>query len=403
MGGANSSEAVDISSNSALFNNQELKALKSAYESGGMKNVAILIQQKFKMLEGTKLHIAVTGESGTGKSSFINSMRGLRRSDEGAAETGNIETTMQRTEYKHPSFPNVSFWDLPGVGTITFPMDEYPTKMKFEEYDFFIIISGNRFTKNDANLAEEVKKMGKNFYFVRSQIDNDLRAHQHNCDEADCKAELVKIRNYCIKCLKEAGILQPKVFLVSSFQVNEFDFPKLMETLANNLDNVKRDLLLISLQSTTENILECKRDQLKKRIWMLAATAGIVGIMPIPGMDIDCNLGILVTAIVEFRKCLGLDAASIQSLADATENPVSVLSAEVNTHLAGEIDIEFVKNKLQNTKLQSAVAVARFIPVLGSMFAAGSSFAMIYKLLNDVLDELVENARGVMKIAFKSP
>lgn len=44
--------------------------------------------------------------------------------------------------------------------------------------------------------------------------------------------------------------------------------------------------------------------------------------------------------------------------------------------------------------------IFNFIPVIGSLFGAGSSFAMTYKLLSDALDELVKNAQRVVKVAF---
>ncbi|WAR22804.1 IIGP5-like protein [Mya arenaria] len=47
------------------------------------------------------------GESGTGKSSFINSIRGLMADDPGAAEVSAVETTMKPKAYDHPDNPNL--------------------------------------------------------------------------------------------------------------------------------------------------------------------------------------------------------------------------------------------------------------------------------------------------------
>ena len=44
-------------------------------------------------LDHVTLNIAVTGETGAGKSSFVNAIRGLQDPDEGAAPTGVTETT----------------------------------------------------------------------------------------------------------------------------------------------------------------------------------------------------------------------------------------------------------------------------------------------------------------------
>ncbi|KAG2063176.1 hypothetical protein BDR04DRAFT_1197861, partial [Suillus decipiens] len=48
------------------------------------------------------LHLAVIGSSGSGKSSFINAVRGLSNNDPIAAPTGTVETTTTVTRYTDP-------------------------------------------------------------------------------------------------------------------------------------------------------------------------------------------------------------------------------------------------------------------------------------------------------------
>ncbi|XP_038630625.1 uncharacterized protein LOC119951486 [Scyliorhinus canicula] len=393
------------SSNSTYFNQEELKEIMSTFESGGLGMAASLIKEKVNKLKETELNIAVTGESGMGKSTFINSMRGLRKGDKGAAKIGLTETTMTPTQYPHPSLPNVCFWDLPGVGTTTFPAAEYLREMDFNKYDFFIIISGCRFTENDVKLAKEIKQLGKKFYFVRSKIDNDLHSLEMEGATFNIDEELDKIRNYSVSSLKEAGVPSPTVFLISSYKVNQFDFPALNKTLADNLDYIKKDLFLMSLSNTTLEIVENKKKQLKNRIWMLATISGAVGAVPIPGLSFACDIGILVTAITDFRQYLGLDDASLQRLANMAGKPVEHLKAEVKTPLLGEINAEFVKRMLHGSAV-AAISAAEIaldsIPFIGSIFGAGSSFLVTFKLLNDALNDLVENAQIVVRVAFET-
>ncbi|CAI5695155.1 unnamed protein product [Oreochromis niloticus] len=103
----------------------------------------------------TQLNIAITGESGSGKSTFVNAVRELSDGDEGAAPTGVTETTSEVKPYPHPNYPNVTFWDLPGIGTTSF--------LGFKKFEFFIIISDTRFRENDVKLAQEIHKMKKKF------------------------------------------------------------------------------------------------------------------------------------------------------------------------------------------------------------------------------------------------
>lgn len=76
----------------------------------------------------------VMGSSGSGKSSFINAMRGLKGQDAGAAKVGVCETTTEPTLYKDPRNPNLVYCDLPGVGTPNYPKDDtYLEKIEFEK------------------------------------------------------------------------------------------------------------------------------------------------------------------------------------------------------------------------------------------------------------------------------
>ncbi|XP_042338750.1 interferon-inducible GTPase 1-like, partial [Plectropomus leopardus] len=146
------------------------------------------------------LNIAVTGEAGTGKSSFVNAFRGMDDGDERAAPTGVTETTSEPTPYPHPNFPSVTLWDLPGVGTTKFPAKEYLKLVGFERFDFFIIISDTRFREHDVKLAQEIKKMKKEFYFVRSKIDIDIRNEERKQkSEFNKERTLEKIRENCIQ------------------------------------------------------------------------------------------------------------------------------------------------------------------------------------------------------------
>ncbi|CAM2108023.1 unnamed protein product [Caretta caretta] len=153
---------------------EDVEALKAALGTGNLIEAAVKAKETLDMADEITLDIAVTGEAGSGKSSFVNAIRGLGDRDEGAAATGVIETTMEPTAYPHPRYPNVRVWDLPGIDTPTFKPDTYLEQVDFSDYDFFIIISSPRFKYHDISLAQEIQKLGRKFYFVRSKVDQDL-------------------------------------------------------------------------------------------------------------------------------------------------------------------------------------------------------------------------------------
>ncbi len=85
------------------------------------------IQTRLKNLSAIPLNIAVAGGSGVGKSTLINTFRGLSANDIDAAPVGVVETTKKVIEYNDPKHPEFIYWDLPGCGTPSFPRETYLT------------------------------------------------------------------------------------------------------------------------------------------------------------------------------------------------------------------------------------------------------------------------------------
>ena len=61
------------------------------------------MKEKCRQWEKTKIAIGVTGEVKSGKSSFINVIRGLDDDAEGAAEVDTFECTKTPTPYEYPN------------------------------------------------------------------------------------------------------------------------------------------------------------------------------------------------------------------------------------------------------------------------------------------------------------
>ena len=99
-------DSTEIGQNVFEFNfdvisQSELEECKRAYEQGGVEGCRQYFKDKQDEWKTIPLNIAVIGNSGVGKSSFINAIRGLTADDEGAAEV-TLNATYFRFDRTNP-------------------------------------------------------------------------------------------------------------------------------------------------------------------------------------------------------------------------------------------------------------------------------------------------------------
>ncbi|XP_075047445.1 interferon-inducible GTPase 5-like isoform X2 [Mixophyes fleayi] len=376
--------------------------IKAGLEQGDLCKAIEAIRKSLENVENTHLTIAVTGETGAGKSTFINAIRGLEDDDEGAAETGVVKCTEKPMPYTHPNYKNVTFWDLPGVGTSKFQPKTYLQKVNFHQYDFFIIVASERFRLNNAELAKEIQAMGKKLYFVRSKIDADLYASQKRNKMTYNKERILKaIRENCIQNLCESGIKEPRVFLLCCLELDKYDFNLMKETLIKELSSNKKHVFLLNLHNVCMPILERKTEELKSPIWKLATLSGAVeAAVPNPGLSVACDINILVTVMKKYRKAFGLDQESLQNLANTFGIDDAVLKSVIKSpFVLQEINKDIVTSLVAKSAgtFMLASIVLSWIPVIGTVAAGGISFNAIYKMLQDFLEEMAEDVVRVLR------
>uniref|UniRef100_A0A3Q4GKY2 Interferon-inducible GTPase 5-like n=1 Tax=Neolamprologus brichardi TaxID=32507 RepID=A0A3Q4GKY2_NEOBR len=294
-------------------------------------------------------------------------------------------------------------WDLPGIGTTKFPAKKYLKHVKFEKFDFFIIISDTRFRENDVKLAKEIQRMKKKFYFVHSKIDNDIQAERRKRDHF---IDLYNV-NMCFFCdtgLRGLGIESPQVFLVSSFELHLYDFPLLHQTLERELPSNKRDTLLFVMPNINPEIIIKKKKAFKRRLYWLATLSAAVAAVPVPGLSIAVDLALLVGAVTHFVHAFGLDIPSLTRLSNRTGVPYADLRAVIISPLAAaEITAGLLMKVAtqvgRTAALIAAEEVSRFIPFIGIPVAMGFSFATTYTILKSILNELADDAQKVFEKA----
>uniref|UniRef100_A0A3Q3F332 IRG-type G domain-containing protein n=1 Tax=Labrus bergylta TaxID=56723 RepID=A0A3Q3F332_9LABR len=324
------------------------------------------------------LNIAVTGQSGSGKSSFVNAIRGIDNKDEKAAPTGCVETTMEVTPYPHPIYPNVTIWDLPGIGSIKYPTAKYLKKVGFKKFDFFII-SADCFRENDVKLAKDIQKM--KFYFIRSKIDDNIRNEKRSQKEFNEERTLTQIRS---NCLQDLRLQSPQVFLVSSFDLKLYDFPLLVETLKEELPELKKDAFLLAMPNISLDLIKEKKKafQAKVKYWAIlsAAVAGV----PVPGVSMAVDTALLVAVVTRYVLGFGLDIPSLKRMANYSSVPHEELKKVIMSPLiAVKVTPELAEEG------------TRLIPLLGIPAAACLSFTFTYRSLNMILNMIDDDAERV--------
>ncbi|XP_074837304.1 interferon-inducible GTPase 5-like [Carettochelys insculpta] len=388
-----------------VISEREAAEIQEAYELGGLAAVVTRVQRSLETLWNTQLDVAITGESGAGKSTFVNALRGLSDEAEGAAPTGVTETTTQPTAYPYPGYPNVTLWDLPGIGTPSFQAEHYLEAVDFPRYDFFIILASERFKENHVLLARAIVQQGKRFYFVRAKVDNDLEATRRRRNLAQEEAVLEEIRGDCRERLSQAGLGEAQVFLLSSFELEKYDFQAFEETLERELPGHKRHAFLLSLPTLSGTLVEKKRQLLHQEVWKVALVSSLVAAVPLPGLAFTCDVSILLRKLAAYRQDFGLDAASLARLAERAGKPLEVLRAEVHSVLGRSINKEVVVGLLGKATGGGLVVVNLFfhrIPIYGALASAGISFQTTYTMLSQCLEELAADAQRVLVKALES-
>ncbi|XP_038183750.1 T-cell-specific guanine nucleotide triphosphate-binding protein 2-like [Arvicola amphibius] len=375
---------------SQILSEEAITSIKSHIESNNLQEALSVINNALKDIENAPLNIAVTGETGTGKSTFINAMRGVGQEDEGAAATGVTETTMKRTPYPHPKLPQVTLWDLPGIGSTSFTPENYLKEMNFREYDFFIIISASRFKENDGQLAKAIAKTKMNFYFVRTKIDSELYSEKKSKPKSfNSENVLMKIREDCSQQLKEVFSGEPQIFLVSNFETSKHDFPKLESQLLCDLPAHKRQVFTVSLRSVTEDTINLKRDFLKQKVFLEALKDGALAAIPFVGVIRD-ELEDLDETFNLFRSYFGLDDASLEKIADDFNISVNKMKAHLRfPHLFAENDDVSFGTKLRNY-------IERVSLAIGGPDVALYYFKKSYYLQNLFIDTAANDAIALL-------
>ncbi|XP_062996406.1 interferon-inducible GTPase 5-like [Elgaria multicarinata webbii] len=371
------------------------KKISELYEichSGSLSEVLAVIHSALEEPAQIRLDVAVIGEAGSGKSSLVNALRGVGCGEPGAAPTGVTETTRKATAYLLPTVSNVYLWDLPGVGVT----EEDVSHLDLARYDFFLLVASERYKHAHSCLARAVASAGKQAFFVRTKIDVDLEARPGS--QPTPKEELQEqVRKSCEDALRKDGIDSPCVFLVSCLANQAYDLSLLQEALRSNAPDLKRKALKRAIPTVLSRLVRRKAKVLMRDVWGKALQLCLSCVE-------NANLAAadsLIVTISSFCIDFGLDEASLERTAQATDRAVQLLQAKIQSPFARPLSSAYVLSLF--TKPASLTNwVWSYVPYYGrgANVEPKISFESIYRMLKQVVVELSEDAERVLQTAY---
>ncbi|KAI8505494.1 Interferon-inducible GTPase (IIGP) [Branchiostoma belcheri] len=334
------------------MNIEEQDMLRNLAVAGDANKAEILMKiqnyaaETLEAWKNQKVYVGIMGEPGAGKSTFINSFRGMAPQAPGAAEVGVTHTTTEPMEYPHPERPdNLIFVDFPGVrlkkGTREerdFDIQQYIDKHgeKMQQCHVILVFNSGRIQHNAVQIGMKARDMGMKVLFVRSQFDKDLENKQNDDPkyfegktQPQAEADLMEyLRQDYIDVLKDVGWevdVNPRdVFIISgrlSYVLKgSWDIPNLRKAMIEGLDALQKMVVINTCRDFSKATIKERGDVYRSKAWLVALGTTAGTFVPYAGAaSIPATLGI---AYHQYKEGFCLTEEAVEQLAMMTnKNP----------------------------------------------------------------------------------
>ncbi|KAI8514919.1 hypothetical protein Bbelb_075100 [Branchiostoma belcheri] len=422
----------------------ELDELKMCADgSATFEDMAPKLTSKLQDAKDASVTFGIVGDAGAGKSTFINSFRGLRPDEEGAAEVSAVRhTTNEVTRYPVPHNKNIVLVDFPGVlfrSTEHGVVEEFNTKSylnlygsDMEQCDLFLIFVTLRMSNNIIWIAKEARKMEKSVFFVRSKVDIDLanesrdypmrfpKGTSHTTEEA--QKFLGKLRQATAQELNRLGygeVKETKVFVISGVladvHAGTYDMSNLRRTIYNTVSPDKQAVLITSLPDFAIDSVHHKAKNLRSREVIGAIVLNTaVSAAPLPGLGVAMDIGVLVGGYHRVKAALSLNDKSLRRLAELGEKDYDSLKTFVERRLvlgeriknaSGPLALRAIAAATASGLTIGALAVTSLtvnivLPIVGGVIAAPASAALVYIVMREMINEMESCAVNLFNYAY---
>ncbi len=129
------------------------------------------------------------------------------------------------------------------------------------------------------------------------------------------------------------------------------------------------------------------------------AAAG-AAVVPIPGADLIADIGLLANMLPRISQAFQLDHKSVEKLDPEIAERVLVIAASLGNNVIGRlVTRKLAIGLLRRIGLRVASAsVARYVPLIGSAFAASISFGAMKLAGNAHVEDCYRTARTLLPL-----
>ena len=140
------------------------------------------------------------------------------------------------------------------------------------------------------------------------------------------------------------------------------------------------------------------RDQCKSLVTTRAGISAGSAVIPLPGVDIAADIGLLLEMIPTINRKFGLTPDQIDLLDPQTKKIILVAITSMGSGLIGKvITKQLILTVLKRVGIRVATkSVVKYIPFLGSAIAASISFGAMKLVGNSHVDDCYEVAKSAI-------
>ncbi|KAL0037016.1 hypothetical protein WJX77_009443 [Trebouxia sp. C0004] len=220
-------------------------------------------QQKRFNFNVAKWNVAIVGQTKSGKSSLVNSLRGLQDKDSDAADVGITETTLQPESYSMPAAASCVLWDMPGGKAVGRQQQEVAAAEARRQW------------------LAKLAGMEQLLYSAQSAQFLDIRKHEAEAFKEklgrDLAAQTVKLTETVTASTVETAVLTVRQQQVSSTEAAKEETEKAaaaaLEAVLAAVPRHRQDLTLLE---ALDKALEGTKRLSQKRFSESNAAAGVI-------------------------------------------------------------------------------------------------------------------------------